>query len=77
MMAEQDNDETRACGLWLYMTRMLSWRHAMVAVSMGAHVHEHFWTDGMRASADAAAAEAAVVVAARAPGTVRKIRPGT
>ena len=34
MMAEQDNDETRACGLWLYMTRMLSVRYAMVAVSM-------------------------------------------
>ena len=39
MMAEQDNDETRACGLWLYMTRMLSVRYAMVVVSMSGLVY--------------------------------------
>ena len=39
MMAEQDNDETRACGLWLYMTRMLSVRYAMVVVSMRGLVY--------------------------------------
>ena len=39
MMAEQDNDETRACGLLLYMTRILSQRHAMVAVSMRGLVY--------------------------------------
>ena len=39
MMAEQDNDETRACGLWLYMTRMLSVRYAMVVVSLSGLVY--------------------------------------
>ena len=41
MMAVQDNDETHACGLWLYMTRigMLSVRYAMVAVSMSGLVY--------------------------------------
>ena len=39
MMAEQDNDETRACGLLLYTTRMLSKRYAMVAVSMRGLVY--------------------------------------
>ena len=39
MMAEQDNDETRACGLLLYMTRMLSQRYAMVAVFMSGLVY--------------------------------------
>ena len=39
MMAEQDNDETHACGLWLYMTRMLSVRYAMVAVSLSGLVY--------------------------------------
>ena len=39
MMAEQDNDETRACGLWLYMTRMLSVRYAMVVVFMSGLVY--------------------------------------
>ena len=40
MMAEQDNDETRACGLWLYMTRMLSVQYAMVeAVFMSGLVY--------------------------------------
>ena len=39
MMAEQDNDETRACGLWLYMTRMLSVRYAMVVNSLSGLVY--------------------------------------
>ena len=39
MMAEQDNDETCACGLWLYMTRMLSVRYAMVVVFMRGLVY--------------------------------------
>ena len=39
MMAEQDNDETRACGLWLYMTRMLSQRYAMVVISLSGLVY--------------------------------------
>ena len=39
MMAEQDNDETHACGLWLYMTRMLSVRYAMVVVSLSGLVY--------------------------------------
>ena len=39
MMAEQDNDETRACGLWLYMTRMLSVRCAMFVVSLSGLVY--------------------------------------
>ena len=39
MMAAQDNDETRACGLWLYMTRMLSQRYAMVVISLSGLVY--------------------------------------
>ena len=39
MMAEQDNDETCACGLWLYMTRMPSVRYAMVVVSLSGLVY--------------------------------------
>ena len=39
MMAEQDNDETRACGLWLYMTRMLSVRYAVVVNSLSGLVY--------------------------------------
>ena len=39
MVAEPDNNETRACGLLLYMTRMLSQRYAMVVISLSGLVY--------------------------------------